>query len=65
MKDEKTEYVTDDVDVVAEEAKSVSSDDALLISMGKKPELKRVYNFWTRRCFLQRTSASSALLMAT
>lgn len=31
-----------------EEAVSVNSDDALLMSMGKKPELKRVYNFWTR-----------------
>lgn len=31
-----------------EEAKSFHSDDALLVSMGKKPELKRVYNFWTR-----------------
>jgi choline transport protein len=30
------------------EAKSVSSDDALLMSMGKTPELRRVYNFWTR-----------------
>jgi 3-dehydroquinate dehydratase len=32
-----------------EEAKSVNSDDALLMSMGKKPELRRVYNFWTRQ----------------
>lgn len=30
-----------------EDLKSISSDDALLISMGKAPELKRVYNFWT------------------
>jgi hypothetical protein len=30
------------------EAIFVSTDDALLMSMGKKPELKRVYNFWTR-----------------
>jgi hypothetical protein len=29
------------------DTKSVGSDDALLMSMGKKPELKRVYNFWT------------------
>ena len=26
----------------------LSNDDALLLSMGKKPELKRVYNFGTR-----------------
>ncbi len=38
-----------------EEAKSVNSDDALLMSMGKKPELRRVYNFWTRQ-FLSGTS---------
>lgn len=30
-----------------EDAKSINSDDALLLSMGKKPELRRVYNFWT------------------
>ena len=30
-----------------EELKQVSSDDALLMAMGKKPELRRVYNFWT------------------
>ena len=30
-----------------EELKSINSDDALLASMGKAPELKRVYNFWT------------------
>lgn len=29
------------------DVKYIGSDDALLISMGKKPELKRVYNFWT------------------
>ena len=33
--------------VVDVEAISVTSDDALLLAMGKKPELKRVYNFWT------------------
>lgn len=47
----------DDVQILAgaidktsslEEAISVTSDDALLMSMGKKPELKRIYNFWTR-----------------
>jgi hypothetical protein len=31
-----------------EDLKSINSDDALLISMGKAPELRRVYNFWTR-----------------
>jgi choline transport protein len=30
-----------------DECKSISSDDAVLLAMGKKPELKRVYNFWT------------------
>jgi hypothetical protein len=31
------------------ELASVNSDDALLMAMGKAPELKRVYNFWTVR----------------
>ncbi|EXJ58425.1 hypothetical protein A1O7_05850 [Cladophialophora yegresii CBS 114405] len=49
MKDTGFETVTEDLDNMAtlEEAKSINSDDALLMSMGKKPELKRVYNFWT------------------
>ena len=49
MGNEKVEFVAADLDttVSLEEAKSISSDDALLMSMGKKPELKRVYNFWT------------------
>lgn len=38
-----------------EDAKSINSDDALLMSMGKKPELKRVYNFWTRKFNFSRT----------
>lgn len=37
-----------------EDLKSISSDDALLISMGKAPELKRVYNFWT--CMMRQIS---------
>jgi len=32
---------------VEENGKIISDDDALLISMGKTGELKRVYNFWT------------------
>ena len=51
MKDGKFDVATEDLDTtlsVEEAAKSVSSDDALLMSMGKMPELKRVYNFWTR-----------------
>jgi len=31
------------------EANSISSDDALLMSMGNAPQLKRVYSFWTRK----------------
>jgi hypothetical protein len=45
------EITTDSVVVKAseegEELGSINSDDALLMSMGKEPELKRVYNFWT------------------
>lgn len=38
---------TSSSDDLATELASVNSDDALLMSMGKVPELKRVYNFWT------------------
>ena len=43
MKDEAIGTVTEDLDHVGslEDAKSINSDDALLMSMGKKPELKR------------------------
>ena len=49
MKDEEIEYVAQDLNqtLSVEDAKSINSDDALLMSMGKKPELRRVYNFWT------------------
>lgn len=51
MGNEDLKVVSDDLDptISLEDVKSVSSDDALLMSMGKKPELKRVYNFWTRK----------------
>lgn len=36
------------VDPAALEAKQIlSSEDELLLSLGKVPELKRVFNFWT------------------
>lgn len=36
------------VEVIAnDDAQSLSSDDERLMAMGKKPQLKRVYNFWT------------------
>jgi hypothetical protein len=49
MKDEEIEYEAQDLNqtLSVDEAKSINSDDALLLSMGKKPELRRVYNFWT------------------
>jgi hypothetical protein len=49
MKDEEIEYAAQDLNqtLSVDEAKSINSDDALLLSMGKKPELRRVYNFWT------------------
>jgi choline transport protein len=48
MKEDAIETVAEDAASGSlEDLKSVSSDDALLMSMGKKPELKRVYNFWT------------------
>ncbi len=49
-----TEDVLSDFDTKGDDLISVSTDDALLMSMGKKPELRRVYNFWT--CTLVRTS---------
>lgn len=54
MGEEKTQYVSEDLDpsLSLEDAKSISSDDALLMSMGKKPELRRVYNFWTRQLMM-------------
>jgi choline transport protein len=42
-------FKTDIAEISDSEAVSVGTDDALLMSMGKKPELKRVYNFWTRK----------------
>ena len=50
MKDEGIEYAAQDLNqtLSVDESKSINSDDALLLSMGKKPELRRVYNFWTR-----------------
>lgn len=49
MKEEGVDVGSRDLDqtLFGEDAKSVNSDDALLLSMGKKPELQRVYNFWT------------------
>jgi hypothetical protein len=43
MKDDVVDTVTEDLGNVStlEEAKSINSDDALLMSMGKKPELRR------------------------
>jgi hypothetical protein len=47
--DQSFSAVTEEVGIViTKDGSSVSGDDALLMSMGKKPELKRVYNFWTR-----------------
>ena len=49
MKEDSITVLDGDVAEISDgEAKSVSSDDALLMSIGKTPELRRVYNFWTR-----------------
>ena len=47
--------------ISTEDGVSVNSDDALLMSMGKKPELKRVYNFWTRMLMPRRDELSNHL----
>ena len=44
-----------------EQVKLVSGDDALLMSMGKAPELKRVYNFWTCELEFEPSTSSSSL----
>ena len=43
MKDEGIDTVMEDLTNITtlEDAKSINSDDALLMSMGKKPELRR------------------------
>ena len=49
MKGDSINVLDGDITEISDgEAKSVNSDDALLMSMGKTPELRRVYNFWTR-----------------
>jgi hypothetical protein len=52
---------TDIAEISDSEAISVSTDDALLMSMGKKPELKRVYNFWTRMKILIHAGSDTLL----
>ncbi|KAF2835840.1 amino acid transporter [Patellaria atrata CBS 101060] len=47
-----------DEKALSDDAISVTSDDALLMSMGKKPELKRMYNFWTLCAYQIMISAS-------
>jgi hypothetical protein len=51
MKEQPIETVTDNSSEELGDVLSLNSDDALLASLGKTPELKRVYNFWT--CKLQ------------
>jgi hypothetical protein len=46
-KHSKDVQVVDAEVAVSEDAQSISGDDERLISMGKKPQLKRIYNFWT------------------
>lgn len=60
MGNEVINIASDDLDptMSIDDAKSVNSDDALLMSMGKKPELKRIYNFWTRTWSLSQLQTS-------
>lgn len=53
--------VDDDIAAVeVEKATTVNSvDDAQLLAMGKKPELQRVYNTWTRELFQQHLSSQN------
>lgn len=68
MSDDETKPAAGDQDMAFSadgmiETGSVHSDDALLASMGKKPELKRVYNFWTLIAYQIMMSASWACLV--
>ncbi len=38
--------------ISGEKVKVLDADDAQLLAMGKKPELQRVYNTWTRKYLL-------------
>jgi hypothetical protein len=51
MKEKPNETIADNSSEELGDVLSLNSDDALLVSLGKTPELKRVYNFWT--CKLQ------------
>lgn len=49
-KDDSSHLKTEAVEPAALESQNVASEDDLeLIKMGKKPGMKRVYNFWTRK----------------
>lgn len=41
-----------EIAVSGEKGKIWNADDAQLLAMGKKPELQRVYNTWTRKYHL-------------
>lgn len=63
MADSKTDTATRDPHMASPiegtiETGVVHRDDTLLMSMGKKPELKRVYNFWTLIAYQIMMSAS-------
>lgn len=48
---------SNEVDVPEDTKKTLSGDDARLLAMGKKPELRRVYNTWTCQFRLPMESA--------
>lgn len=56
--------VPGEVDATGEvEKKALDVDDARLLAMGKRPELRRVYNTWT--CEFQFSNTCSALLIGS
>jgi hypothetical protein len=44
---------------------SICSDDSYLMALGKKPELKRVYNFWTRKLWSSKLPCLQLLTLPT
>jgi hypothetical protein len=66
MKEQPSDIVVDASSEELGEASSLNSDDALLASMGKTPELKRIYNYGhvsSKHHLLKKSNSTSTLLI--
>lgn len=63
MKDEDAGVATVTAYDLGGAGSSIDDGDALLLSMGKKPELRRVYNFWTLLAYQVMMSCSWSCLV--